>query len=231
MNVSSHWKQIITRVVIGASLLVSGTAFAQITGTAHDFSAKSWNLTGEICVVCHTPHNAIDPTTAGVASVADLGPLWNRAVTQTSSYTTYTANTRIGSDIQSTLSGTPTGVSKLCLSCHDGTIAIDSFGGANGQTGVNTIDDIRASANIGESDGTTGDLSNDHPVMFTFPASEPELVTATSNVVNGASTDLPLFGSQQMECATCHDVHGTGNNYLLRVDNAGSGLCLNCHTK
>jgi predicted CXXCH cytochrome family protein len=226
MNVSSHWKKIITRVFVVAGLLVSGTAFAQIGGTAHDFSDDAWNPGGEICVVCHTPHNAISEAAAN-AGVGELGPLWNRALT-TATFATYDTTNRVGSDIQSTLSGTPSGVSKLCLSCHDGSIAIDSFGGA---TGTNTIDDIRASANIGETVTGTGDLSNDHPVMFTFPASEPELVGKTGNVVNGASVPLPLFGTEQMECATCHDVHGTGNNYLLRVANTGSALCLNCHEK
>jgi len=205
--------------------LFSTTAMAQIAGTAHDFSDDAWNVgTSEICVVCHTPHNSISPTE---------GPLWNRSTT-TATFTTYTANSPPGSDIDGTgFSATTSGVSKLCLSCHDGTIAIDAFGGA---TGTVTIDDINADFNIGDvvgGAGGLGDLSNDHPVAFTFPdtspAGDPEIQPNVGGMVGGI---MPLFGGgTQMECATCHDVHGTGNPKLLRVNNTGSALCLTCHIK
>jgi len=41
-----------------------------------------------------------------------------------------------------------------------------------------------------------------------------------------------LSGGDSVECSSCHDVHnGTGFGALLKVDNAGSQLCLTCHTK
>ena len=40
-----------------------------ITNSAHDFTTKGWNTTGEICVVCHTPHGADTSVT--------VAPLWN----------------------------------------------------------------------------------------------------------------------------------------------------------
>jgi len=213
--------------------LFSTSAMAQIAGTAHDFNdglfadgsagGDTWNTSGEICVVCHTPHSAISPTD---------GPLWNRDITAVTNYTMYAPNTTPGSDIDGTFAGQPTGVSRLCLSCHDGTIAIDSFGGA---TGTIMIDTINANANIGEGVGINGDLSNDHPVAFTFPATtgplgDDELQPNSGGLVNGI---MPLFGTtqDQMECASCHDVHGTGFAYLLRVENTDSALCLTCHIK
>jgi len=224
---------LLSGLLMGMATLFSTSAMAQIAGTAHDFNdglnaaggvGDAWNTSGEICVVCHTPHSAISPTS---------GPLWNRSLTAVTNYTMYAPNTIPGSDIDGIFAGQPTGVSLLCLSCHDGTIAIDAFGGAAG--GI-MIDAINANANIGEGVGVTGDLSNDHPVAFTFPdvgplpSEDDELYPNLGGVVNAI---MPLFGGtqDQMECASCHDVHGTGNPYLLRVNNADSALCLTCHIK
>ena len=111
----------------------------------HDFSAKTWNTTGQqICQPCHTPHG-------GMATVTSA-PLWNHTET-THAFTLYS------STVSSTYQGgtaTITGVSKLCLSCHDGTVALDSFGGATGTTM------LTGSTLVGF------DLSNDHPVGFTY---------------------------------------------------------------
>jgi len=222
----------LSSLLFGMALLFSTAASAQdnttIVGSPHDFRSEGWaNQNNEICVVCHTPHNAISPTE---------GPLWNRNLTA-AVYTLYTPNTTPGSDIQGTGFNQPTGVSRLCLSCHDGTIAVDSFGRNTDGTpftgGATFVNDINANANIGDGTpgGTTGDLSNDHPVAFTFPTTDAEIVTAAGGQVAGL---LPLFGvgGDQMECATCHDVHATNTfDELLRVDNDGSGLCLTCHTK
>lgn len=237
---SIRWSRVVSvslpLIMTVAGLLFSGVASAQaiMTGTAHDFSDDGF--TNEICVVCHTPHNALSETDAG-AGAGELGPLWNRTLTQVSDYTLYTEFTRVGSDIDATGFGQPTGVSKLCLSCHDGTIAIDSFG-RNADNTVNTggttfVGDINANANIGEGSGITGDLSNDHPVAFTFPTQvqDPEIHAFAGGLVNST---LPLFGpgQDQMECATCHDVHATGTfGPLLRVNNQNSDLCVTCHIK
>ena len=62
----------------------------------------------KICVFCHTPHRA-----------APIQPLWNRLL-PVSVYSVYSSNSL------DALPGQPTGASKLCLSCHDGTIALGS---------------------------------------------------------------------------------------------------------
>jgi predicted CXXCH cytochrome family protein len=38
-------------------------------------------------------------------------------------------------------------------------------------------------------------------------------------------------GSAGIECASCHDPHGTGNAYFLRISKSNSQLCLACHKK
>ena len=198
-----------------AGLFIAGTASAAITGTAHDLSANGYTG-GEICIVCHTTHNT-DTT------VSD-SPLWNHEVTA-ATYTLYASST-----LQSA-PGQPVGVSKLCLSCHDGTVAIDSFGGGTGSTFVGTGADV----------GT--DLADDHPIAMTYDAAlnvaDPEMAdpTATASGVPGSSGNIDddmLFGAgnDQLECASCHDVHGgVVNTPLLVKDNADSALCLTCHIK
>jgi len=184
---------------------------AGIVGSDHDFSSEGWNSSGEICIVCHTPHNADN-------TVADA-PLWNHEVTTTDPFTLYSSST-FDADDGSYGYGQPGGVSKLCLSCHDGTVALDAFGGAPG----NATNKMSGSALLGT------DLSDDHPISFTYNAA---LVTADGglNDPTGATISGWLFGGK-VECASCHDVHNNGlGDPLLRISNDGSALCLTCHAK
>jgi hypothetical protein len=73
------------------------------------------NNYGEVCVYCHTPHGA------GTALQA---PLWNRTNTNTSGYVTY--NTLGTASLTGNVT-TPGPASLTCLSCHDGTVAVDSI--------------------------------------------------------------------------------------------------------
>jgi hypothetical protein len=199
-------------------LLAAPAAMAAITGSAHDFSANGWS-NGQICVACHAPHN--NNNLAGSL-------LWNHALTA-AGFTLYTSPTL------NAVAGQPTGVSKLCLSCHDGTVAIDSFGGA---TGINFVG---GAAKVGP------DLSNDHPISITYDAA---LVTAdgglkaiasTANIgPGGAKTgtiDSNLLNGGKIECSSCHDVHNTNvanatpGTDMLKITSAGSALCLTCHNK
>ncbi|NOX18903.1 MAG: cytochrome c3 family protein [Chlorobi bacterium] len=196
-------------IALIALLFLTTTAFAQITGSAHDFSSESWNSSGEICITCHTPHDAM----------TGYEPLWNHEVTA-STFTLYSSST-----LDATL-GQPDGPSKLCLSCHDGTVALDNFGGTTTGTSFITGDAL-----IGT------DLSNDHPVSFTYDASlattdgglnDP---TTTSSGLGGM-IDADMLYSNKMQCASCHDVHnGAGIDNLLVKSNASSALCLTCHNK
>jgi len=203
-------------------VLVCGLASAQgtIVGTAHDFTDTGW--TGEICLPCHTPHNAYSFAPAA-GTTNKLVPLWNH--TQTGS--TFTVYTSPSGTLNATDVTQPAGVSRACLSCHDGTVALDAFGGATG--GVF----IGGEANLGS------DLSNDHPVSFTYntalAAADGELhdpsATGSGISPSGTISDDMLFNNK-MECGSCHDVHGTpGLPAFLIKTNAGSALCLTCHNK
>lgn len=202
-------------IIMLAVLAMSVPAMAQISGSLHDFSGVAWagGPGGEICITCHTPHNAD-------TAVAD-SPLWNHEVT-VASFTLYSSGTFDGADTI----GQPNGVSKLCLSCHDGTVALDNFGGATG--GTNFI-----------STGLVGtDLSTDHPTSFTYDAAlatdDGELydpTTANSGLGSTIAADL-LDGGTKLECSSCHDVHDAGGFAgLLVMSNKASALCLTCHIK
>jgi predicted CXXCH cytochrome family protein len=183
---------------------------AEISGTAHDFSSASWNPGGEVCVVCHTPHFA----TTGATS----GPLWNHEETAVVAYTVYSSTTLNAAPL-----GQPGTESKTCLSCHDGTIALDSFGGATGTNFIGVAFDVET------------DLSDDHPVGFDYTTAlstdDGELADPSTKVSGlGSTITADMLFDDALECASCHDVHGAGGNAnLLLVDNTGSALCLTCH--
>jgi predicted CXXCH cytochrome family protein len=184
-----------------------------IKNSAHDFSAKTWNTSGEICKVCHTPHDG-NTTIPGA-------PLWNHALSTVSNYQVYTSSTLTATDV-----GQPDGSSKLCLSCHDGTVALENFGGVTSGTNFMT-----GAALVGTN------LSNDHPVSFTYntalAGNDPGLFDPATHTGIGTGTiQATMLFSNKMQCASCHDVHNSyGLDGLLVKTNAASALCLTCHNK
>ncbi len=209
--------------LLGVSLALAGLAASAgtIVGSKHDFSTTMpVDTKGQICIACHAPHNPL----AGGA-----GALWNHTLSAVASYTLYTSTTMNSTTAQ------PGATSKLCLSCHDGTVAVNSFGGVAAPSGF-----IAASANL----GTT--LANDHPIGMTYDAA---LVTAdgalrpitTANTIgSGTKTKTGTIASNMlyggvMECASCHDVHNTFTadlgSKLIKVTMAASALCTTCHDK
>ena len=196
-----------------AGLFLTGIASAQgtIANSAHDFTqAGEFNDGGQLCVVCHTPHESITTVTTA--------PLWNHTLTTKSDFTLYQ-----GVDLQGTI-GQPDGISKLCLSCHDGTVGLDAFGGAAG--GV-----LIGAAYPGVGTGILdGDLNSEHPISISYEngtgaGQDPDLKDPAG------FTDVALFGGN-VECASCHNVHNeSGTAALLVVSNAGSAMCFQCHDK
>ena len=132
---------------------------------------------------------------------------------------------------------TPGGSSLLCLSCHDGSVAVNSYGNtsqpdASQSGGGATID---PAYQIGKDNY----LGNHHPIGFNYDdvqASDEEIRPADSAQMGDAGTvrdHLLGAGNTQMECGTCHSVHNTGNTgeSLLWRSDTDSRLCLTCHAK
>jgi predicted CXXCH cytochrome family protein len=183
-----------------------GAALAGIRGSGHDFSGSGWGST-EICIFCHTPHNAKTP---------QLAPLWNHQSTA-ATYTVYSSPTMHQTPVQ------PRDGSKVCLSCHDGTVAIDSYGARAGGSMMS------GSANLGT------DLSNDHPVsvLWSHETAGAGVPCTNCHILHPMTyVGLPFF-DHYLECATCHEPHNKfpANTKMLRKTLSGSVLCLNCHGK
>jgi len=207
---------------LALSLAATG-ASAQIAGTAHDFSQYAWNTSGEICKPCHTPHG-------GNWAVAKL---WNHDVGDPATqYNLYGSGTTGTTSNNTAFDNT----SKLCLSCHDGTVALDSFGGATGTEFM-----------VPGDDGYVGtDLRDDHPIgskaiYSTDPASTSYRPQNASHQIPGPTgVNLRLRSwtdpadatvKYVVGCRTCHNVHGGGADHLLQYSNVNSQLCLTCHIK
>ena len=218
-------------------------AFSDIIGSKHDLSFSSGNTiraksgtTDYICVFCHTPH-------ASNSDFSDI-PIWNRQ-TNLETYTTY--GTTIAGTAVTALSNT----SKVCLSCHDGTSAINSLINAPG------------SGLLGESSFTAGglvkmnsaedgetfkmpvgasnfgiDLSNTHPISVEYTAGKGSLRELSTDLGSGWTTSdklnkvSSLLKNGKVECTSCHDPHlGENKTFLRSGDNTKSKLCLGCHNK
>lgn len=247
----------VKKAIITASLMIlvmasSGYAArnsAVIATGPHDMSAGSAlnnadaTINGQTCVFCHTPHG-------GSTTV----PLWNRN-NPTSTYQLYTSSTLDSTTTSATIQSS---VSGACLSCHDGSIAIDVLRNLNGvafTAGVAFTVQGTATATYGNSGSGTNnilaggipylgtDLRNDHPVSMIYEtaraATAAEFVTQTANgskiYVASASGDLPLYGTSTatatVECASCHNPHNNSQGTFLRKSNAASAVCLTCHIK
>lgn len=160
-----------------------------VATTAAGKVANKTDATAEVCVFCHTPHGS--EKSAGA-------PLWNKSVQTAGAYTAYTSST-LDASVDLTDS-----VSLACLSCHDGTQAMDTVINASGSDGYNASgarmkDGTGATATwtgsaVGAVDGKlTGvanlskDLSNDHPVGMPYAkygstTNDPDFVLAQSQV-------------------------------------------------
>jgi len=209
-------------------ILFWSQAFAGLDDTHHDFT--TYPGSGEVCKPCHAPH--VSETTSTEA------PLWNHEVSN-SSFTPYSTTS------MHAVTNQPSGTSKLCLSCHDGSVAIDSFGG---RVGTLFIDDPFYPFPRVNTSGLLGtDLTGDHPVSFSYDTSlansdrglhDPS--SAPSGL--GSTIEVDLLNNGRVECTSCHDPHisranGCGSNchngqtLSLWKDNTNSELCLTCHAK
>jgi len=191
-----------------ASLLAwSPPALANLAATKHNLTPsgtgtfKTPEATG-LCVFCHTPHNANTSRA-----------LWNRAFSG-ATYTLYTSSTLKAVPTQ------PTGSSRLCLSCHDGTLAMGNLLRPPG--GVQfTLGKITGAGLIGT------DLSDDHPISFTY---DSQLAADRGELVSpaGAPGALHLDADGQVQCTSCHDAHVDRTNFM-RMDPIEGALCTTCH--
>ena len=254
-------KRLIGALTIVLGFGVTGLAHAAITGSSHDFTdglkgksgntgagtafSEAWNDRKEICRVCHVPHDH-----SQAEKRYEKGLLWNHALSS-ANYTMYDVG--FSKTLTGSQSSQPDGTAKLCLGCHDGTVAIDTF---DRYAGGNVFFD-----SVSNPDGTTSgsyspgykvpgyqkgnvDLRGTHPISIAFPAAE---IGDGKNFTNPAvqtwttgGTVASTLDDGKVQCSTCHDVHSQeviAGTHLLRAAQTvaqggpASGLCLTCHVK
>lgn len=256
-------------VVLSASMVWAfGSLYTPgvgINNTVHDIPVVGYapaDPNARICIYCHAPHNSIklsvanggNPLGGGGAAAPDQYdylPLWNHQLTLQTYDMYYNgpgepaagAHRSQAIDLFSSLGSTgPGGISLLCLSCHDGTIAVNAYGmGYDGSaptqpsgsypTGASSTIDLAYQI------GGLGNLQNHHPVGFSYTdartgggglsAADSELrneTTTNMNILNGTNVtiaehlytgsgaSLSRCTSNCMECGTCHSVHNKGNS-------------------
>ncbi len=197
-----------TPIVLLMAFVMHTSLFGDIDSTKHNLSVSGTGditATGEseICIFCHTPHNS-----------SPQMPLWNRN-NLGQVYTPYTSSTIDG------LPGQPTGSSLLCLSCHDGTIALGDL--------------ISRDAPIAMTGGLAGrrarlgtDLSDDHPVSIEFT----EALAIADGRMHSPSTltgPVKLDASGMVQCTSCHNPHKDDYGKFLVMNDRTGLLCMSCH--
>ena len=206
VNTLGTWVRAIAAPAMFLVALVAGQAVAAgIADTRHNLSTSNPRTgenrvtagTEEICVFCHTPHGA---------DITAPAPLWNKNLGSLAGYQTYASLN------SSTIDGTILNVGSVslaCLSCHDGTQAMDNIinapgpggldttgGGPNGRsyTWDTTTTRVDASGKLVGANNAAllgTDLRNDHPIGIQYCGGGPNSTTPA-----GACKDIDFVAPQ-----------------------------------
>ena len=191
---------LLSAVVLALLVLPAANADkGSVVSTVHNLSVsgpgqiRSMSET-EVCRFCHIPHNAV------VAA-----PLWGHVLSK-AQYDT--PRLRRGRPGESPVPQ-PDGSSRLCLSCHDGTVALGDVAGEPRPIPMAGRD------RLGPGDrGFLGtDLSGSHPVSFVLAEGAlggeegDEDIGLRSLSQLRSDPDVKVDGEGKMQCTTCHDPH------------------------
>ena len=191
---------------------------SSILNTRHNLSTsgpgeiKSLRET-RVCIFCHSSHNS-----------SLEGPLWNHETTAPEKFKTYDRVTLQGYAQQ------PNGSTKLCLSCHDGTIAVGAvrnLAGGIPMQGVGGLGEIPA----GRKSHLGIDLSGMHPVSIQYSQEQAlakgSLRWPPSDPEQEVGPDADGF----VQCTSCHDPHGSRSEKIpFWKKETFSQVCNVCHT-
>ncbi len=231
------------------SAWIGPTLSGTILGTKHDFtglnarvgvtamSGVAFSDYGSPCVYCHIP-----PDKKGADSAEKGGnPGWNRFLPNPDSYALYDSRS-LENKVR-----TPSPISLLCLSCHDGTMALDMT--VFKPNGWNSSQDaaLHVRLNGGNDLMSCGkchngsvahsieikhlgtDLRNDHPISMQYAGlNQKDVDFWKPDGPYGFDNGVKLYDGK-VECATCHNVHNPDINLLLRA--TSDRLCETCHIK
>lgn len=223
------------------------------TGVNYKATDPTDSRAKQICIFCHTPHNARAQTV-----------LWNRADT-TQTFGHYSSGslsihkdsaTRASSDYKTE----PNGSSRLCLSCHDGVTALGAILSGGFNSDPIEVSGSQATVMSGSHVFDRTKMTNSHhPVSFKYTADvvvklntlegPGNTYTLPADSSSNARTFIKLDKELRVQCTTCHNPHqsqykDTVNNPSLTpfwvYDGSGLGsvtantvhdeVCLACHS-
>ncbi|GFO54259.1 cytochrome c [Geomonas sp. Red276] len=207
-------KKVLAVVAVFGSFAAAGTALAGlpagtgVNGSLHDMTkvvGPTADSMGRVCVFCHTPHHA--QSNDGGYNL----PLWNHTIPDTTTYTPYAWATPLNSNNGTfTITDPLAGPSRLCMSCHDGAIAIDEHGSALGNT-TGTTSIANVDTGFGQGRAALGkDLTATHPIGFDY---NEIAAWRNANSTNGfANAD----GTKSTEIVT------SDHTYAIDIDTTGT---------
>ncbi len=163
----------------------------------HDFS----RVTGrddDTCSACHLPHVQIGDEDLSNMGAGELFRIARkRPALATGRYT-------------------PGPTSMICLTCHNGSVAVSTVGTAHAMRGG--VGGVRP----------PGFATRDHPIGVPYPDRQKGF-RPKAGVEAAGNIKLP---EGRVECISCHDQHEEEElPHLLVMSNKRSALCLSCHEK
>ena len=217
-----EWTLVSAVIVFLTVLAFAGTAVGavddgprvrQVSGTVHNLSVEGPGTTrasdlDEVCRFCHVAHGG-----------SDLGLLFNKQESQ-AAYVPYSSpSLHVTPDV-------PQSVSRLCMSCHDGTVALGDLLADNT---LYTFPTGRETLQPGFG-GLEPMLQDDHPISFPY---QEAILNGNTELRDQLSlpVELQLDTGGQVGCGTCHDAHDNTQGFFLRRPLAQATICTDCHVK
>ncbi|HSN89704.1 MAG TPA: cytochrome c3 family protein, partial [Anaeromyxobacteraceae bacterium] len=191
-----------------APLAAPGAPGGRVAGSKHDLSVGGPGpiravSEDRVCIFCHVSHGS-----GGEVLVNRPDP--------SAVHVPYESSSLRGR------ARTPTGATRICLSCHDGTIAL-------GQTRTGRIEMGAAAPGGRLPPGSPSNLGTDlrstHPVSIV--PSDPRRTRRPP-----PHGEVALDHAGMVQCTSCHDPHdelATPEGMFLVRPTRGSDLCLVCH--
>ncbi len=208
------------KILLASMLLMLRVSAAQVQMNGDVLGNHNLSMSGtapikgnlDPCLFCHAPHSGVQNSNPA---------LWSQTLS-VQTYAPYASTTLHNTQQQPTLGA----VSTLCLSCHDGTVAV-------GQAQPYGPVTMTGAMNAGDVFGTN--LRGSHPFSLKLPMVDaadlvPSLITTHTTADPLKQVNLI---ANNVECTSCHTPHAQSidtisQNFLVRDSSSGQ-LCEACH--
>jgi len=236
-------KKVLASVIAIGSLAAAATALAGlpagtgVNGSLHDMTgvvSGNPDAMGRVCVYCHAPHHAQVKDNSGIPNQY---PLWNHKFS-TANFTPYTWATPDNQAGAGDISDPLVGPSRLCMTCHDGNVAIDEHGTSSGGTWAQAGGKLIQALGDGTRANLTADLSNTHPIGFDYVTVAEARNLKGYNTSGSAGAEIVVPSNKYADSITISNTQGQYNTVTRNQggktigDNLYNGrimTCASCH--